>query len=164
MARHTRLLSPPVVTLLASLVALMPFSAKAEIYRWTDADGQVHFSESKPAGVEGRQVNIDLPERPRPSGAEQRQQLEQQQKASSYAERLRRERQMREQEQAAKSAERKAMEGRCADWRKRLQGYRDSQYLYLPGKAKGEGPTILTDQQRAEAEAELNAHIAEYCD
>ncbi|MBB2494755.1 DUF4124 domain-containing protein [Aquipseudomonas ullengensis] len=38
-------------------VLLLPGLAGAEIYRWTDASGQVHFSE-KPAGAGAQQVEV----------------------------------------------------------------------------------------------------------
>jgi hypothetical protein len=36
--------------LLLMLCALAPLPARAELYRWTDASGQVHFSDKKPGG------------------------------------------------------------------------------------------------------------------
>ncbi len=37
-------------------VALMPVLAQADIYRWTDAQGKVHFSATPPAGAQRVEV------------------------------------------------------------------------------------------------------------
>lgn len=44
-------------------VLLIPSLAAAEIYRWTDAEGRVHFSERPQAGAEPVQVRPQVVER-----------------------------------------------------------------------------------------------------
>ncbi|MBH9378280.1 DUF4124 domain-containing protein [Pseudomonas aeruginosa] len=44
-------------------VALMPVLAQADIYRWTDAQGKVHFSATPPAGAQRVEVRPQVVER-----------------------------------------------------------------------------------------------------
>ncbi len=48
--------------LLLTLI-LMPALASAQIYRWTDADGRVHFGQRPPAGAEQIEVRPQVVER-----------------------------------------------------------------------------------------------------
>lgn len=45
------------------LVGLWPALALAEVYRWTDAQGQVHFGERPPAGAQRLEVRPQVMER-----------------------------------------------------------------------------------------------------
>ena len=53
------------LTLAALLVilahALLSTPASAQIYRWVDANGKVHFSDTKPAGEASQKVDINAP-------------------------------------------------------------------------------------------------------
>ncbi|AEA83023.1 conserved hypothetical protein [Stutzerimonas stutzeri DSM 4166] len=48
--------------LLLTLI-LMPALASAQIYRWTDAEGRVHFGQRPPAGAEQIEVRPQVVER-----------------------------------------------------------------------------------------------------
>jgi glutaredoxin len=50
---------PPVRFLLA-LCLLAAAHAGAEIYRWTDADGHIHYSDKPPAGASTKQVKVRI--------------------------------------------------------------------------------------------------------
>lgn len=64
-----------------ALLAATTGIALAEIYKWTDADGNVHFSEKKPAAVDAETVDIHYTE-PSPDAREQLQKtIEQDEKA-----------------------------------------------------------------------------------
>ena len=45
------------------IVMLLPTLASAQIYRWTDADGSVHFGQRPPAGAEQVEVRPQVVER-----------------------------------------------------------------------------------------------------
>jgi len=47
-----------VLTTLLMMAALLPCSASAEIYKWIDADGNVHFSDKKSAGRQATPVQL----------------------------------------------------------------------------------------------------------
>ena len=40
-----------------ALLWVLPLSAAAEIYRWTDAQGRVHFSDTPPAAMSAERLN-----------------------------------------------------------------------------------------------------------
>ncbi|WP_058555465.1 glutaredoxin domain-containing protein [Thiohalocapsa sp. ML1] len=45
-------------TSLAALILTVPLAAVAEIHRWTDADGQVHFGDQPPTDAASEIVNV----------------------------------------------------------------------------------------------------------
>jgi hypothetical protein len=47
---------------LALLLLSLPLSAAAQIYKWTDANGQVHYSQNPPAQGSYKDVTPDLPQ------------------------------------------------------------------------------------------------------
>jgi len=62
------------------LLVITPALAAAEIYRWTDANGQIHFGEQPPAGVDSDWVKPPPPPAISPElGIEQRKKFEQRQ-------------------------------------------------------------------------------------
>jgi hypothetical protein len=46
---------------LALLLLSLPLTAAAQIYKWTDANGQVHYSQNPPAQGNYKDVSPDLP-------------------------------------------------------------------------------------------------------
>ncbi|MCR3766649.1 DUF4124 domain-containing protein, partial [Pseudomonas aeruginosa] len=44
-------------------LGLLPLLAQADIYRWTDAQGKVHFSATPPAGAQRVEVRPQVVER-----------------------------------------------------------------------------------------------------
>lgn len=47
--------------LMQSLILfLFPVLAGAAIYKWTDADGKVHYSQQKPASTESKRMHVDM--------------------------------------------------------------------------------------------------------
>lgn len=55
-------------------ILLLPCLASAEIYRWTDANGQVHFGEAPRAGAGAVQVEVKPPPLQQDAAAAERQQ------------------------------------------------------------------------------------------
>ena len=131
---------------------LLPGLATAEIYRWVDDQGQVHFGQ-RPAGAGAEQVEV------RP------QVVERDQATRERLERSERFYDARRQEQAeavAASAQRRAeRDAQCRELRQRLaqlpQGRR-----YFQQEADGER-TYYSDEQVDAARAQLRERIAQGC-
>jgi len=47
------------VTLLGSSLFLMPLLVNAEIFKWTDENGKIHYSD-KPTGVKAKEIKINV--------------------------------------------------------------------------------------------------------
>ena len=52
---------------LAILLALSG-SARAQVYKWTDADGQIHYGNTPPPAAAQSAHTLDIPSRPTPAG------------------------------------------------------------------------------------------------
>ena len=46
------------IAIIVAALLLLSFSVKAELYRWTEADGKVHFSDRKPDAAE-KEVEVE---------------------------------------------------------------------------------------------------------
>jgi hypothetical protein len=64
------------------LLAALSTAASAEIYKWTDEDGNVHFSEKKPADAEAETVQIRYTEPSAEAQEKLQETIEQDQKAA----------------------------------------------------------------------------------
>lgn len=150
--------------LLALLLAAAP--ADAEIYKWTDANGRVHFGDSATAAREGGKAEAVMPPAPaRPGGnagaapggdareirARQRRILDALQQDQAERERDARDqaetRQRRDQDCRRLRQELASMEGRP---------------VYIPGE--GGERQFLDDQQRKDYVDKANALLAEHCE
>jgi len=138
------------------LLQLLPGALPAEIYKWTDADGRVHYGSSKPSDVESSTMQTPAP----PPAAE-----------VSRAERrlqemLDRERDAEEPEpdpQAAEDArhERDARLAECKSARYALRVLQLERPLY---RTDASGKRIyLEDDQRAREIAEARARVKASC-
>ena len=143
------------------LVAALMLGGSAmanEIYKWTDADGTVHYRD-RPTG-ESSEVRLGIAySRTDSSAVEQRQQ--------SFAEsQARRAESKAAAEEAAKETQAEAQveaekQKRCDGYRKSLQRYGESRRLYKEGP-NGER-TYLDEDEMLKARHQLEAHIAENC-
>ncbi|MCB1759233.1 MAG: DUF4124 domain-containing protein [Gammaproteobacteria bacterium] len=132
--------------------------AWCEIYRWTDADGRVHFGD-RPQGASAEQVPVrEAPPLPAQSPAlsGERQQQEHQRLIDA----LREEREAREQKrrQAEEREARRAQH--CAHARNRLQRYRRGR-LYQPQEDGGR--RYLNDLERQQELARADAEVERWC-
>ena len=132
---------------------LLPGLASAEIYRWVDASGQVHF-EQRPtvAGAESIEVKPQVVERDAAT-------IESQERATRFFD-ARRE----EQAQAsAAMAERKAeRQKECSELRRQLAGIPEGR-RYYKAEANGER-TYYSDAQLDTARAQIRDRMTERCD
>lgn len=130
---------------------LLPGVAMAEIYRWVDANGQVHFDQRPAPGAEQVEVKPQVVERDAAT-------VERQERATRFFD-ARRE----EQAQAAAAAtERKAQqEKECGELRRQLAGIPEG-WRYYKTDASGER-SYYSDTEVDTARRQLNDRISERC-
>jgi len=136
--------------LLLTLI-LMPALASAQIYRWTDADGRVHFGQRPPAGAEQIEVRPQVVER-------DDQTREREERSERFFDARRQERQAAR-EQASQT--RAAREQECQSLRSQLS------QLQLGGRffrndAAGER-VYYSDSELEAARQRLAARISQVC-
>lgn len=141
----------------ATLLSLVvPATAGAEVYRWTDAEGRVHYGDRAPDGAAQR---VDLPPSPpAPADPELAEQRERGRRLLEVWDAERRERAQAAASAAAATAER---ERACAWLREELDGARRAAYL-VRRDAQG-GRAIVAAEERARYQAELADTIAAHC-
>lgn len=133
------------------LILLLPALAAAEIYRWTDEQGRVHFGQRPVAGAEPVQVSPQVVER----DAHTR---EREARSQRFFDARREERQ-----QAAATADqqREARAAECRDLRRRLAQVPEGYSYYREG-ADGER-IYYSDEETDAARRQLRTRIAERC-
>lgn len=143
--------------LLALLVATLPAAAE-RFYKWTDEQGNVHYTDAPPAQGEYEVVEPDAA----PADAE----------AASAAERLEAWR-ARQKEEAAREAARKAerqeaaevraaREENCERAREKVTILEQNTRILVP--SEGGEPTRMPDDERLRQLEEARAAVAEFCD
>ncbi|MCY1267933.1 hypothetical protein D3C76_693210 [compost metagenome] len=137
--------------ILCLCACLFPLVAAAEIYRWTDAEGRVHFGETPPAGAERIEVKPQVVERDaatreREARIQQFYQAREDEKAAAA--------QRAAQQQAEVSA-------RCREWKDQLAQLSHGGRYYF--KAADGERTYLSDAQVDAARRELNSRLAARC-
>lgn len=151
--------------LLAALltVSLLAAPVGAQIYRWTDAEGQVHFSQTPPSGVEYQTLEpATAPEdtaeaaegEAGPSGLQAF--LEQRERQRAQAARARAEAQA---QQAAERQRRKA----CAAARARVEQLRSTPPFRLAVRSADGSLARMTPEQHAARLAEAEQDVARHC-
>lgn len=138
------------------ILVLLPALTAAEVYRWVDENGNVHFGDRAPPARQAEQVPIEAP--PPENDPEVRKRLEEIDRLNA----INKEDRQRAKEKAAKEElERKRREQQCAIARNRLERSRTAGYLYLPND---DGTRrILSDMERSGAIREMEAEIAQHC-
>jgi hypothetical protein len=138
------------------ILFLLPGLTAAEVYRWVDEHGNVHFGDHAPLERNAEQVTIEAP--PPENDPEAHRRLEEIDRLNA----INQEDRERAKEKAAKEeAERRQREQQCAIARKRLERSRTAKYLYLPND---DGTRrILSDMDRSQAIREMEAEIEQHC-
>ena len=139
----------------AAVLLLLPLAAAAQIYKWTDANGQVHFSQNPPASGAYKDVTPDLPP---PTVTPHVDSLRK--AAESYA-----------QQDADAQKQRTAMlkakadnAERCAKARERVR-FLDEHPAHRLYKTGDDGqPARLTDEDYQQQVGDAQAAAAKYCD
>jgi hypothetical protein len=145
-------------------MVLLPALASAELYKWTDAQGRVHFTDKKPeAAVKVEALQTPRAQGPGGAGSEATpaqgggSQLERQRRMADI---LTQERERREEEASQKNKETAARKKKCHE----LQDYRQSaerSRLYDINE-KGER-TYMDDKAHTAHLRELDDNIARNC-
>ena len=143
---------------IAVIVMLSGGAMANEIYKWTDAEGNVHYRD-RPSG-EPSEVRLGIASKPTDKSA-----LAEQQDSFAAAQARRAESKAAAAD-AAKAAEAEAQaaaekQKRCDGYRKSLQRYSEARRLYKEGP-DGER-TYLDEEETLKARQQLEAHIAENC-
>lgn len=133
---------------------LLPGLAVAEIYRWVDAQGRVHFGQQPPAGAE--QIEV------RPQVIEQddatRERL---QRAERFFEARQDEREQAAADAAVRQAKQQEHEQKCSRLRGQLAQLEEGGRFYRRD-AQGE-PVFYSDEELAAARRELADQLAMHC-
>lgn len=134
------------------LLVLCPGLAGAEIYRWTDSEGRVHFGQQPRSGAERVEV--------KPQVIERDQATRDREAGTARFFQARRE----EQAQAAeKAAEARAQEAqRCSEWRQQRERL-DRARLFYRNDEQGERQ-FYSDAEVAAARRKLDTLISDGCD
>ena len=142
------------IALSVMLLAWVP--ASAEIRKWVDEDGQVHYEDSPKAGSSARQSAI--PESEEQALSEEQERL---QKQKRLLEVMESERRAKQQEKEKTDQERKEAAAKCENSQQELTRRQDARYLYRKG-ADGERQ-VLSEEERAAVTAEVEAAIKKWC-
>ena len=147
-----------VLSLAIAALTVSAGAAASEIYKWTDADGNVHY-EDRPTGAESEE-RLDITYRRTDSSAvSQRVQSRLDAQASrDEAESVAAAAEKEAADNAAAAAERQKA---CQRSRARLESYLQARRLYRTD-ANGER-VYLDDAQRQEARQKAEEQIAEFC-
>lgn len=137
---------------LIAIALLLPGIACAEIYRWTDAQGRVHFSE-KPGAASAEQVEVKPHVVERDAATREREQRTQQ----FYD--ARREEKTQASNEAAKTRAERSRE--CSELRNQLQQIQ-RHGRYFSTDAQGERH-YYSDQELDAARSRLSSRIAARC-
>ncbi|NIT63896.1 MAG: DUF4124 domain-containing protein [Gammaproteobacteria bacterium] len=136
------------------LLLLAVPAARAEIYRWVDEQGNVHYGD-RPAGQDAEGVEVDAGPRRDPEAERRRARRRKLLEAMEEEQEIER----RQQEQA--QAERKERERRCRIARNRLDSYRRANVIY--GYDESGNRRYLNDSERERAIAEARQAVEHWC-
>lgn len=136
------------------LLSIVPI-ANAQIYKWVDTEGNIHYTQEKPpAGIKGEVVKAP----PKTDSTEALAALENQQKKFDE---LREARITAKEEAKKKKEEEDAKKARCEQSKARL-----ASYLRPRVNIKDEDGNVIraTEERRQEEIAKSNDYIKEHCD
>ncbi|RIA22497.1 uncharacterized protein DUF4124 [Ectopseudomonas oleovorans] len=133
------------------IATLLPALATAEIYRWTDEQGRVHFGQRPVAGAEPVQVRPQVVERDEHT-------REREARTQRFYDARREEQQQAAATAAAQRAERAS---ECQDLRRRLAQIPEG-FSYYRTDAKGER-IYYSDEETDTARRQLRERIAQRC-
>ena len=133
--------------------------AQADVYRWLDANGVVHYTDTPPDGVESVLVPVDSRATDQQAVASQRKTtIEREQAQMLINQESKAEAQ---EEQAAQAEYQAAMEKACAEAQARLFSYEHSRRLYreLPNGER----EYYTDEEITQAREDADKAVEKFC-
>lgn len=131
----------------------------AAVYKWRDADGNVHYGDQPPPGQPAQSVDIDAAAPPPPDPGAKLRQDKRQRLLDSYRE----DRERLQQQRADQRQERERRARNCARVRKILQATRNAAFLYEK-TGDPDNPRILSDAERKARTRALQAQVRKWCD
>jgi len=142
--------------LLALAAAALALPAAAQVYKWLDEDGRVHYSAQRPpAGAEQLET---IEPRDTEASPQARKRLAEQQKR---LEALRRQREQREQRAAEQAAAEASRRENCAKARENLQNLQTAIRIY---ETDDQGNRVRVGEEQRQANIEqARAAIEEFC-
>jgi len=146
--------------LLPTILTICTFAATAEVYKWVDENGKVHYSD-KPINQDSKQIQIRdsiTPEQQRKAQQETRARLERQKKRLSNVLASENEEKKRAEKAQKKAAERQRY---CADMKEQLAVLDRQARVYEINK-KGER-VYMEDDRREKEKVNLKRHLTEQC-
>lgn len=147
-----------VVFTLAGL--LMAGLASADIYRWQDADGVTHYTDTPPEGIPSTRISVDS----RPTDKARISNAQAQARGKQQAQLLIEQEEMATEKegaaQAAKQAEERAQA--CAQARQRLETYNNSRRLYR--ELENGERQWYSEEEVALARENAQKAVEEFCD
>ncbi len=142
---------------LLSLAALTLMTARADqVYRWVDAQGNVHYSQTPPPDAVTKAKLVDVkPPPPDPSAVEQQRKLVESVNAADAA-----------QQKAADAAQQQAQEKArkqqaCEAARKRLQGYMEAHRVITNGNSAK--PTYYSGDDLVKFRQQAQEQVTKLC-
>ncbi len=138
------------------LLAALATGAGAEVYRWTDAEGRVHYGDRPSAGSQSIPLSAGTPPAQPPPGDAERLQR-QQRMLDAY----RQEREEKQQAEAKRKADDAERERNCAQARDSLARYERSSGIYEP-QADG-SRRYLSEAERESAIRAAQGDVKRWC-
>lgn len=144
------------IILLAAAAAL-PLSAAATIYKWTDANGHVHYSQNPPPG--GRKAEVI---KPPPSPADTAGAVQDLKAKEKKLQQLRKDREKAKQESSAAQKKAAAKKSRCDEAKHRLERLTTTTRVY---KTDAQGNRVRVPEPERQADIEkARKDVAKFCD
>ena len=138
----------------------IPLVANAEVYKWVDKNGKVHYGDNPTAGLPSVEVNIDHSQLPADSG-DVDEELSREEKRERLLESMEEER-FEKEEQRKKQAEKKKRDRKkCIYYKDRMRNFKRANALY---KLDKDGNRVyMSDSQRQKSTRNLQKKINRYC-
>ena len=145
------------VLVLVPVLVLAHTTAAAEVYKWTDTDGNVHYGDRPPAtGVDPHSIPL------RPAPAKEADHAQRRLKQRRLLEAFEAESAEREQAEVEAAAARRERARNCEYARRDLARFERASIIYTVDE---NGARIyLSDQERRDAAANARAWIGKHCD
>ena len=142
-----------------ALLVLLSFASSAAVYKWTDKDGKVHYSDRPTSGQSS--VEMDVEDTGTAPTSTRQDQLTREQKRErllqSMAEDRIEKQEQRERQRAIKQQNRQ----KCNRYRDQMRHYQRANRLY---KLDEDGNRVyISDSDRAQATQNLQRKIKKYC-
>lgn len=144
--------------LAGALLVLACTPAAAQVYRWTDEEGVVHYGDRPPAQGGGEAVDL----RPSELGPDHPEVRARRERRERLLRAFAKERRERQEKAEAERREREQRERNCRTARENLRKVRQARYVYREAEDSAER-TVLSDAERAEVRAKWEAQTERWC-